>query len=390
MGRFKIKFGVILATLVMVIVLSSACGPGAEPQPQPPAPPEPGGNQPPVISSLTSAQTQVYPSSIIEIECVASDPDGDAISYEWSTTGGKFSGAGPVVSWVAPEHLGNYDITVTIKDGKGGITQGTITLSVVQNRDPEILSLDASPDTVLPNDKSMITCAARDPDGDVLNYSWEASDGSITGVGDTIIWVAPDREGEFIITVIVDDGKGGQNAAHVSITVCRPIKTLTLNLLPSETGTVSSTGDKDSSKIMAVDSDKDVGYRAFFSFDISQLKGTEIKDAKLTFTTGKVFGKPFDKSTGLGGLQLYRVRGEQGQLPDYATDRDRLVKGSQVMWEPPTVIDVTPEVRSALLIPKFSVHLQFEASFRDKTNANHFADYIRWSLATLTVTYVEK
>ena len=58
MAMFKTKFGVILSILATVIVLSSACGPGAE---QPPTQPGPGGNQAPVISSLTSAQTQVYP-----------------------------------------------------------------------------------------------------------------------------------------------------------------------------------------------------------------------------------------------------------------------------------------------------------------------------------------
>jgi len=385
---FKIRFGVILVILAMVIVLGSACGPSAEPQL---TPPEPSDNQPPVISSLTPAQTQVYPSSVTEIRCVASDPDNNNISYEWSCTGGKFSGTGkPVLSWIAPEKLGSYDIKVTVKDGKGGITQDTITIEVVRNLDPEIMSLNANPDTVLPNGKSTITCAAKDPDGDVVKYSWKASDGSITGVGDTVTWAAPDREGEFTISVIVNDGKGGQVGDHVKVTVVIPEKTVTFNLVTTETGTVSSKGDKDTSKMMAGDDDKNVGYRAFFSFDISQLKGKDIKDAKLTFTTGKVFGKPFDKMNGLGGLQLYRVCGEQGELPDYATDRDRLVKGSQVMWEPPTVVDASPEVRSSLVTPEFSVHLQFEASFLDKTNANRFTDYLRWSLVTLTVTYMEK
>jgi hypothetical protein len=319
---------------------------------------------------------------------VASDPDGDSISYAWSTTGGRFSGAGPTVSWVAPEDYGTYDVTVTVKDGKGGITQDSITLSVVANHDPQVLSLVANPAAVLPQGRSTITCVATDPDGDVLNYRWTASDGSITGAGDTVTWMAPDREGEFTITVAVDDGKGGQNGAHVSVTASLPEKTVTLTLLPNESGTVDSTGDKDNSKLIAGDSDKDIGYRAFFSFDISQLKGMDIKDAKLTFTTGDVDPGTFSKEeAGLGGLRLYRVSGEQGQLPDYDTQR---VEVQSIMWEPPTVIDVTTEVKSPLLTPAFSVHVQFEASFQNKTDGDHSRDYIRWSGATLTVSYVEK
>jgi hypothetical protein len=383
----KVRFGLILAIMAMAIV-SGACIPSA-----PQSTPTPGANQPPVISSLTSAQTQVLPSSIIEIRCVASDPDGDNMSYEWSTTGGRFSGAGPTVSWIAPEDYGTWDVKVTVKDGKGGIIQGTIKLSVVANHDPQVLSLVAEPATVLPQGRSTITCVATDADGDVLNYRWEASasDSSITGTGATVTWIAPDREGEFTITVTVDDGKGGQSGEDVSVTVRSAEKTVTLTLLANESGTVSSTGDRDNSLLMAGDDDKDVGQRAFFSFDISSLKGTEIRDAKLNFTTGKVYGEPFSKGIGLGGLRLWHVSDEQGQLPDYNTARTPLLKANEIMWEPPTVpIDVTAEVRSPLLTPAFSIHLQFEASFLNTADGDHVGDYVRWTGATLTVTYVEK
>ncbi len=389
MDRFKTKLGVILVALA-VVVASSACGPGAEPTPTP----GPGGNQPPVISSLTPERMQVPPSSIgsqsiIEIRCVASDPDGDAVSYGWASTGGKFSGTGPVVSWVAPEHLGDYDVTVTVEDGKGGRAVASVTISVVSNQDPQILSLVADPAVVSPQGRSTVTCVASDPDGDVLTYLWKASDGSITGVGDAVTWIAPDRGGEFDITVTVSDGKGGQNAEQVSVTVGVAQKTVTLNPVASESGTVTSKGEKDPSHLKAGDNDKDVGYRAFFSFDITQLQGSKVEDAKLTFTTNNVFGDPFSKEmgVGLGGLKLYRVSGEQGQLPDYDIDKKQLTKALQVMWELPTVIDVTPEVTSAILSPGIVIHVQFEASFVLKTNNNHLADYIDWAFVTLTVTY---
>jgi len=391
MDIFKIKLGVILVTLAIVVV-SSACGPSVEPTPTP----EPGVNQPPVIASLTPEQMQVLPSSvgsqsIIEIRCVVSDPDGDAISYGWSTTGGKFSGTGPVVSWVAPEHLGDYDVTVTVKDGKGGSAVASVTVSVVRNQDPEILSLDADPSVVSPQGKSTINCVASDPDGDVLTYLWKASDGSITGVGDAVTWIAPDRGGEFDITVTVSDGKGGQNTEQISVTVSIAQKMVTLNPVASESGTVTSEGEKDTSRLKAGDNEDNVGYRAFFSFDITQLQGSKVKDAKLTFTTNNVFGDPFSKETGvgLGGLKLYRVRGAQGKLPDYDIDRKQLTKAIQVMWELPTVIDVTPEVTSAVLGPGIVIHVQFEASCVLKMNGNHLADYIDWAFVTLTVTYEE-
>ena len=390
MSSWEIRLGVILA--ITAVLLISGCSLTVMPTP----PPETTVNHPPEISDLILERMQVLPStsvspSIIEVRCVASDPDGDAISYEWSTTGGKFTGSGGTVSWVAPENLGNYEVKVTVKDGRGGSAVASVTISVVPNRDPEILSLIAEPPKVSPGERVSITCVARDPDDDTLTYVWRPSAGNIIGTGDVVTWIAPDRGGQFIVTAIVSDGRGGQNAAQVSIEVFLAERVVTFNLVPNESGTVTSKGEKNTSYLKAGDNERNVGYRAFFSFDITQLRGKKIKDAKLSFTTNNVYGNPFSKEPGVGleGLQIVLVRGAYGGLPDYDADVERLTKAVQVMWKPPTVIDVTSEVTSALLRPGIVVHIQFEARFVLKTNNNHVADYVDWALATLTVSYEE-
>ncbi len=393
MDKFKVKFGIIIVMLVMVIA-GSACGPGEEATPAetpsvPPAPSEPGANQPPEISSLTPAQTQVYPSSTVEIRCDASDPDGDTLTYDWASTGGAFYGTGSVVSWAAPEQYGDWDITVTVKDGKGNTTQASVTISVVQNQDPVISSLVANPVTVLPQSNSTVTCVASDQDGDTLTYKWEASDGGITGVGNTVTWVAPDREGWFTITVTVDDSKGGLDVATVSVSAERSVVTETFTPLASETGTVTSGGDRDTSRTIAGDSKANEGYRAFWSFDLYSLRGTDVKEAQLTFTTQDIVGEPFRVPTGLYGLHIWQIRSEAGQLPDYLTDPVKELT-KEVMFEPPEVIDVTTIVRNigAGLSP--SDRLQLMVGFQYKTNSNSLEEYVEWRSVTLTVTYARK
>ncbi len=263
-------------------------------------------------------------------------------------------------------------------------------MSVVLNMDPVISSLVADPVTVLPQGKSTITCVAIDPDGDVLNYSWKPSDGSITKSGNTVTWIAPDREGDFTITVIVDDGKGGQNVDDVSVSVVLTEKTETFTPVPNETGTVSSTG-RHYTFTKAGDDANNIGYRAFWSFDLYSLRGTEVKDAKLTFTTKKVVSdpSPFAKGhEGLRGLHLWQIRDDTvGDLPGYYSDWEREL--APIMWEPPEVIDVTEEVSriGKGLSPR---RLQLRADFTSKTNGNCIEQYIEWHSVTLTVTYAEK
>lgn len=257
------------------------------------------------------------------------------------------------------------------------------------NRDPQILSLVAAPDTVLPDEQSTITCLASDPDGDALSYSWRATDGNITGVGATVTWIAPDREGEFTITVIVDDGKGGQNAGAVSVTVLIPAKTVSFNPVLNETGTVSSTGDKDTSRTIAGDKVDNIGYHTFWSFDLYSLRGTDVKDAKLTFTMKREpVGEPFDKDTGLGGLHIFAVRYEPGQLPNFTPDKHSELHAD--IWQLPTVIDVTDLVSNIGRGISASDRLQIEASFMNQTNGNHIRDYVEWEKVTLPVTYAER
>jgi PKD domain. len=382
----KTRFGIILAIVVMLTACIS-CSPSAEPTT--PTPPKPSGNQAPVISSLTPEQTKVHPLSIIEMRCVASDPDGDTMSYDWSATGGSFSGTGSVVSWKASQEYGDYDIKVTVKDDNDNTTFASVTVSVVANQDPEILSLVAKPVTVLPQGRSAITCVATDPDGNALNYNWSASAGSVTGVGNEVTWVAPEEEGTYTITLIVDDGNGGQVVSTVSVTVKKGELTETFTPVAKETGTVSSDGDKDTSRTITGDDASNLSYRSFWSFDIYSLKGADIKDAKLTFTTKKVVWNPFAKPPlGLDGLRLWRVRYKTpGQLPKFNIEQHLYGEITPAMWETPTVMDVTKEVQS--VIRGTSNYLQLEATFQRVTNDNHIGDYIEWKSLTLTITYAK-
>ncbi len=400
-GKYKVSLVMILI-LLSILIISLGCSSKAEPATAPTAAPTPaptattqGGNRAPVIS-LTTEQTQVQPSTIVELNFTSSDPDGDKVSYEWSTTGGKFSGAVPTQSWVAPEQYGDYTITVTAKDGKGGITQTSISLSVVENMEPSITSVTADAATLLPGDRTLITCVATDPDGDTINYKWEIEAGEITGVGDKVTWIAPDIEGEYTITALIDDGKGGGDMTSISVQVTKTEMTKTFTPIAKETGTVSSEGDKDISRTLAGDDDDNIGYRAFWSFDLYEIRGTEVKEAKLVFTTKFMERDPFmiKQGEGLKGLYLWQIEDDSGKLPGYniASLKELKASGDKEIWSsPPESVDITEIVKriGTGLSPrdKFQLMARFVV---DTSNGTNFAEWLEWEKVVLVVSYSKK
>jgi len=365
--------------------LGVACGQ----QPPPPVtpPPTPSGNQPPVIQSLLAQDVQLYPSGNTEIQCMAQDADGDKLDFKWACTGGNFSGAGAIVMWQAPPNYGVYTITVTVEDSKGGSAQASLPVTVGANQSPAISELVANPSGILYGGSTTLTCMATDPDGDVVRYSWSASEGSITGVGNRVTWVAPNKGGNYNITVVVSDGKGGESRSDVMVIVSAAVRSTTLTSVAEETGTVDSGGDKDNSRTMAGDDDKDIGYHAFWSFDIWSLAGKNIQNATLRFTTKSIVGDPFSSTTGLGGLRFWKVT-YGDKLPKFSFTGTNLIT-VPLQTRQPTSLDITQEIANSAAAA--STRFQVEALFQNKvTNGNHVAEFIEWSEVVLEVTYSEK
>lgn len=200
-------------------------------------------NQAPAISSLTANEEWVGSAGVLQVECTASDPDGDELSYTWSADGGSISGEGATVAWTAPDALGSYTITVEVADGKGGEAATQLTVNVVAvNHPPIIESLVVTAEhsylkettvgytnpnsayKVLQGKAYEIECLASDPDWDELLFEWSADGGGISGEGAIVTWTAPLRGGEVTITVTVSDGRGGVATESIIfvVTTCAP------------------------------------------------------------------------------------------------------------------------------------------------------------------------
>ncbi|MFW6125695.1 MAG: helical backbone metal receptor [Chloroflexota bacterium] len=109
------------------------------------------------------------------------------------------------------------------------------------NDTPAVTSLTAHPPSLLPGETTDMTCVASDPDGDTLTYSWSADDGTISGVGSQVNWIAPGDAGTYAITVTVSDGQGEEVHETCYVVVAAPTPTPTATPSPTPTPTPTPT-----------------------------------------------------------------------------------------------------------------------------------------------------
>jgi outer membrane protein OmpA-like peptidoglycan-associated protein/opacity protein-like surface antigen len=86
----------------------------------------PPQNQPPTVS-CASERSEILPGENVNIRATASDPDGDRLTYEWSTSAGRVTGTGPtaVLDFSGTTPPATANVTVRVSDGHGHVTSST-------------------------------------------------------------------------------------------------------------------------------------------------------------------------------------------------------------------------------------------------------------------------
>jgi len=140
-------------------------------------------NFPILDKAIISSTYEVYEGDELLIPLVATDGDGDQLIFRIAN---PFPPAGATLEatslntaffrWI-PSYgqEGTYEIILQVIDGRGGSDQIVVTIQVLGvNQAPEILSTSPTQDTTVAAGQTVqFYVSARDPDGDILHYSWK-------------------------------------------------------------------------------------------------------------------------------------------------------------------------------------------------------------------------
>jgi len=224
-------------------LLTLGCGTGTITPPvgAPPPPNGPANHSPEVTVAPSATTAPVVEGQTTQLSVTADDPDGDSLAYAWTQTSpatpqGTFSSRtmrNP--GWTAPAVTADtvFTFQVSIGDGQGGSTSGTLQLTVrhvTVNGPPVVSSISVTPAMPVAGDVVTLAITATDPDGDPLTIAWSqtapATQGAFSATNQaSVTWISTPLGVDtldFSFQVTVTDGHNPLQTKTVTVPVKTP------------------------------------------------------------------------------------------------------------------------------------------------------------------------
>ncbi|RKH41037.1 Kelch repeat-containing protein [Corallococcus llansteffanensis] len=147
-------------------------------------------NTSPSVQRITASRSPVPVGQGTVVTAQASDGDGDTLTYQWTAScAGSWTQATSSAATFTPSAVptgdacGSCALNVTVKDPKGGQTQGTLRVCVGPSTGasvpPRIVLANQSATSVNGGGTVTFRVLAEDGDGSALTFAWAASTGTL-------------------------------------------------------------------------------------------------------------------------------------------------------------------------------------------------------------------
>lgn len=226
MIRYPVKTTFAICALTLATL--SACGGGGSNDSTVPTPvPTPATNTAPVAQA--GASQNIVAGTVVTLDgSTSSDKDGDTLTYAWALTSrpagsiATLSSATAVKPTFTADVAGAYIATLTVNDGKTSSIAATVTITASVVNAAPVANPGIGQNVVAGSPVTLDGSASTDANNDPLTYAWVltrptlsvATLASSTTAKPTF---TADVAGDYIATLIVNDGK--INSAPLSVTI---------------------------------------------------------------------------------------------------------------------------------------------------------------------------
>lgn len=190
-------------------------------------------NQEPIAGFTMTPQQGKAPLSINLDASASSDPDGSIYRYDWLASDGQATSG--IVAKMHFATAGNYVITLTVTDNRGGKKSASKALLVTQNQAPVARFKTTLLNATSPLGYFLDATDSGDPDGDPLTYQWRVrfvarqfrapltsalAQFSLTDAATTTLTL--NESESYIVTLKVTDDDGASDTLSETIEAARP------------------------------------------------------------------------------------------------------------------------------------------------------------------------
>ena len=142
------------------------------------------------------------------------DTDGEIVAWHWDFGDGGTSSYNEVTHAFIDE--GIYNVTLTVTDNDGGNSTVTKKITVRNNKNPDAVFVVNS-NVIKKGEQITFIDSSTDPDGIVVNWSWDFGDGSISYERQPVHIYKSVGEYQVILTVTDDDGASSSFTSIIKV-----------------------------------------------------------------------------------------------------------------------------------------------------------------------------
>jgi DNA-binding beta-propeller fold protein YncE len=174
--------------------------------------PNSSDNGAPVLSDITSTTSQYTPGQAYWFHALATDPDGDALTWNWAANLGELELAlGDSVRWQAPDSSAYIRLSCEVTDTATNADADTLRFWV-SNQQPLIMDITADQSAARFGSTVTLSAQVIDPDSQEVECTWSSPFGILQPLtATTAHWTLPDTTVRAWVELIAQDSEGASH-----------------------------------------------------------------------------------------------------------------------------------------------------------------------------------